>query len=1030
MGAPEIAEPEVGLQEIEAPQTDYLVDADEVPQVEPLAEQSEGAFENFLVQAEQPVPDYVVPSVELLQPTLPEDVEANLNYTLSSPAGDPGTIDQILGSDLPNIPEPSPEPFIAGTPSPEMDAVSVAPALDVEQPPRQVYQGPASFDPAILGGDQDTDLETALPTVAEYNTADVIDEGIQPAAVAADEPEVLFQTAEQQVAPAYDAPMTSAPAIPGDLDGLSTNVVPETAAPESATPPSIPDLSDALPPLAAEQPEALAQPEFSIGVEPNELLPAEAPVEVSADPLCAAQADNDQDFEENGLPAAQLDQTQPEIPIDSAEDAHPPTEEAAADIEEQGLFDSALDEFKETNLSVEQLLAEITGEPIPSPVQEPQVADDNKSDDQEAVEGTDKVSGATHFNSSTEPETDVETDETLQSEVLEPVEAELELDSADTSNSTGEDQPEVAAIEMTEIEAEDPAEVVVIDPAEAETEDQVEVAAIERTEVGFEDPAEVVVIDQTETETEGQPEVVVIDQAEAETEDQAEAENQADVVATDQAEAETENQAEVVAIDQTEVETEEQAEVVAIDQTEAKTEERVEVAAVDQAEIETADRDEAATIDQTDAKTADQAEAQDNAAVDVVEEEPTDAPAVAGAKDEPETVAQDKGAQDSVVSKSDEPEPEAEVQTGQSSNWPTEEAKVQDDEFAAHKIDPQAGETARMLLDIMSKPSGAAQPQERALAADTLLRLVPKIPVANLITLAERICMMEQPPALLVNKMLKHPRPEVAGPLLEGCVGISDQVLMEVISSGDLDKEKMIARRRSLTPTMCDELLEHGDASVYLTIVRNPGASISHEAFRKLSDFAKNQAALQAPLVTRGDTPAPIAFELFWFLPSELRRYVLSRFLTDSETLDKILKITLAVDGSENSDGDQVETKFADPVRMAEFVTLIEQGEIESGVELLAELAGINTSNASRVINDSEGEPITVAMKAIGFARTEYSKVVERWRATNSILSESQRPTTELQNLFDSLSFNKARMLLTYWDWAADSSGPYALKAA
>ena len=190
-----------------------------------------------------------------------------------------------------------------------------------------------------------------------------------------------------------------------------------------------------------------------------------------------------------------------------------------------------------------------------------------------------------------------------------------------------------------------------------------------------------------------------------------------------------------------------------------------------------------------------------------------------------------------------------------------------DTEFDESDVDPQAGETARMLLDIMSKPSGAAQPQERALAADTLLRLVTKIPAKNLIGLSERICIMEKPPALLVNKLIRHPDARVGGPLLEACTTISDQVLLPVIKQGDAEKQRMIARRRELTPALCDALLEYGDPSVFLTIVRNPGASISHSAFNLLNELAKSQPSLQAPLVTRGDTPAPTAFELFWFLP-------------------------------------------------------------------------------------------------------------------------------------------------------------------
>ena len=360
---------------------------------------------------------------------------------------------------------------------------------------------------------------------------------------------------------------------------------------------------------------------------------------------------------------------------------------------------------------------------------------------------------------------------------------------------------------------------------------------------------------------------------------------------------------------------------------------------------------------------------------------------------------------------------------------PTQDVLDTSAEFDESQTDLKSGETARMLLDIMSKPSGAAQPQERALAADTLLRLVTKIPAQSLVGISERICIMESPPTLLVNKLIRHPNAKVAGPLLETCNVISDQVLIPVIAMGDHEKQRMIARRRSLTPALCDALLKHGDPSVYLTIVRNPGASISHDAFITLSEMAKSQPSLQAPLVTRGDTPPPTAFELFWFLPSELRRYVLSRYLTDSETLDRILRIALAVD--ETSDPASAdESRFPDRGQVAELIELIKDGPAKDAAAKLAVLAGISQANAHRILSDPDGEPLAVAMKAIGCSRTTFSEAVAGWQKSESCLLQARRSVSELQNLFDSLSFNKARVLLTYWDWASSGTGPYARKAA
>ncbi|MFW6028497.1 MAG: DUF2336 domain-containing protein, partial [bacterium] len=343
-------------------------------------------------------------------------------------------------------------------------------------------------------------------------------------------------------------------------------------------------------------------------------------------------------------------------------------------------------------------------------------------------------------------------------------------------------------------------------------------------------------------------------------------------------------------------------------------------------------------------------------------------------------------------------------------------------------VDPelQSAETARTLLDIMAMPSGV-QPQERALAGDTLLRLVSRMPIASLIGLCDRLCIMDAPPPLLVRRLINHENIDVAGPLIERCPGISDQDLMTMINKGDLVMLRLIARRRHLSPSLTDALIRQGDASVTTAVVRNPGAALSHEAFNVLAETAKTRTSLQAPLATRADTPAPIAFELFWTLPPQLRRYVLSRFLTESANLDRILKIAQTLD---EANGDSVGSpRIADKAECEDMIALIAQGKTKEAARKLAALAGITWANAERIIADSEGEPLTVAMKAIGMSRTQSAAAAESLRDAPEAPLRSNRRIAELQNLFDSLSFTKARVLLTYWDWAVEQSGPYSGKA-
>jgi Uncharacterised protein conserved in bacteria (DUF2336) len=341
---------------------------------------------------------------------------------------------------------------------------------------------------------------------------------------------------------------------------------------------------------------------------------------------------------------------------------------------------------------------------------------------------------------------------------------------------------------------------------------------------------------------------------------------------------------------------------------------------------------------------------------------------------------------------------------------------------ASVETDEDSGELARSLLDMMLSSPNAGLPQERALAADALLKLVPRIPLRALVAIVERVSIMETPPHLLVSKLINDPRIEVSGPLLEHCNHISDQVLSKVVATGQISLQRLIARRRVISATLADQLIQFDDPSVILTLVRNSGVTVSHNAFSLLAKHVVNHPSALAPFATRADLPAPTAFELYWFVPAELRRYILSRFLTDSETLTKILKITQTMQNGETA-GD---AKFPEPDQIEAVVTLLLEGNMQEAAEKLAEVAGIQLDTAMRITNDRDGEPFAIVFKAMAANRARFGEVVELFKKSDFGIIRGERETEDLQNVFDSMSFNKARILLTYWDWSSLKSGPYA----
>jgi Uncharacterised protein conserved in bacteria (DUF2336) len=330
-------------------------------------------------------------------------------------------------------------------------------------------------------------------------------------------------------------------------------------------------------------------------------------------------------------------------------------------------------------------------------------------------------------------------------------------------------------------------------------------------------------------------------------------------------------------------------------------------------------------------------------------------------------------------------------------------------------------ELMRSLLDIMAAGNAAGQPQERALAADTLLRLVARLDLKSLVLLAGRLAMMDQPPHLLVARLIRDPRVEVAGPLLEDCAQLSDKDLVSVVQEGEPAKLRMMARRRHLTRAISDLLIQSGDPSVVLTLVRNMDAEISHDGFQSLLQLCENHAELLAPLATRADLQAPMAFELFWVAPPQLRRFILSRFLTDSEMLTKILKITMATKTDEEGE--------LEPMSQHALIESLERaarGHVDQAAEELSALMHVSPATMTRILGDVQGEAVVVMLKAAGYPRSAVVGLLKKMQDADLPLVSRERDAEELQVMFDTLSFNKARTLLTYWDWAQGKTGPYA----
>lgn len=325
---------------------------------------------------------------------------------------------------------------------------------------------------------------------------------------------------------------------------------------------------------------------------------------------------------------------------------------------------------------------------------------------------------------------------------------------------------------------------------------------------------------------------------------------------------------------------------------------------------------------------------------------------------------------------------------------------------------------SRDLVAIMTLPSGQAQPQERLFAGDALVSILPYLQPSELANLTRTVARLDLVSEQLRSFLVCHPDPDISSRMLKDAQVLSDVDLLRLIPKAGEQQLRLIARRRMLTMTVCDALIATGNKTVILDLLRNSDSQLSQTALNELPGIVRNSEDLMSALCNRGDLPQAVGLKLFWQANRNLRRYLLSRFLTESSSLSRVIEVGIGA-GAIPPLGGQ-----AKPADIEQLILQIETGSPEAA-QTLARCCRIAPETAELIISDEGGEPLAVVFKAMAQSRLVTAEALKRWVLSPSCAINDANRIIELHALFDSLSYNKARMLLSYWDWASREAGPY-----
>jgi hypothetical protein len=158
----------------------------------------------------------------------------------------------------------------------------------------------------------------------------------------------------------------------------------------------------------------------------------------------------------------------------------------------------------------------------------------------------------------------------------------------------------------------------------------------------------------------------------------------------------------------------------------------------------------------------------------------------------------------------------------------------------------------RNMAQLYSYVSDRCDDEQVAQYDEVLCQLAELVEVEARTHVAKLLAPLERAPGNVVNK-LANDSIEVAAPLLEFSNVLSDDDLIEIVSTQSEAHRVAIAGRSTVPERVGDAIVEHGGTPSVARLVSNKSAEFGHETMQKLVVRASTDAAIASNLRGRSD---------------------------------------------------------------------------------------------------------------------------------------------------------------------------------
>ncbi|MEM8785500.1 MAG: DUF2336 domain-containing protein, partial [Pseudomonadota bacterium] len=318
----------------------------------------------------------------------------------------------------------------------------------------------------------------------------------------------------------------------------------------------------------------------------------------------------------------------------------------------------------------------------------------------------------------------------------------------------------------------------------------------------------------------------------------------------------------------------------------------------------------------------------------------------------------------------------------------------------------------------LSKLAGLSV-EERAICDGLLAKILPKIGPSERAAFAETVSAADRPNPALITALAKAD-PDIAKPLVFH-KGLTTNDLGDLIRKGPSDLQAAIATRKHLKAETIDTLLDEANPAALVGLVKNTTAQFTQANFSRAKDKAADHPPLQAAVLSRTDLSPVVAHDMFWDTHPVLRPLVFQKHSIDPGNIERVIADAVE-DGLFDCDPADLLRMFnlatsgKGRVRVDKLVSVIEDRQLKDFMQLLAALTGAAPSIVSRMVQDTSGESLAVACRALDGDRSEFTRMFLEVSFLNSGEAKPLSAIEKAGRVFDHVDPERARSAIGIWN--------------